>query len=61
MSSGTETSAVVFGQHFHLTLILVIFSSVAPLKDKVYNSKTRMEELKENIHTEIANITAEQL
>jgi hypothetical protein len=28
MSSGTEISAVVFGQHVHLTLILDIFSSV---------------------------------
>jgi hypothetical protein len=26
-SSGTELSAVVFGQHVHLILILVIFSS----------------------------------
>jgi hypothetical protein len=28
MSSGTEISAMVFGQHIHLTLILVIFFSV---------------------------------
>jgi hypothetical protein len=27
MSSGTELSAVVFGQHLHLILVLVIFSS----------------------------------
>jgi hypothetical protein len=27
MSSGTELPAVVFGQHIHLILILVIFSS----------------------------------
>jgi hypothetical protein len=30
------------------------------LKDKVYNSNPRTEELKENIHREIANIPAEQ-
>jgi hypothetical protein len=29
--------------------------------DKVYNSYSQMEELKENICTEIANIPAEQL
>jgi hypothetical protein len=27
MSSGTEISAVTFGQHIHLILMLVIFSS----------------------------------
>jgi hypothetical protein len=31
------------------------------LKDKVYNSNPRTEELKENIHKEIANIPAEHL
>jgi hypothetical protein len=31
------------------------------LKDKVYNSNPRKEELKENIHRKIANISAEQL
>jgi hypothetical protein len=31
------------------------------LKDKVYNSIPAMEELKENIHRETANIPAEQL
>jgi hypothetical protein len=31
------------------------------LKDKFYNSKPRKEELKENIHREIANIPAELL
>jgi hypothetical protein len=31
------------------------------LKDKVYNSDPRAEELKENIHREIADIPAEQL
>jgi hypothetical protein len=31
------------------------------LKDKVYNSNPQMEELKENIYREIANIPAEQL
>jgi hypothetical protein len=31
------------------------------LKDKVYNSNPQAEELKENIHREIANTPAEQL
>jgi hypothetical protein len=31
------------------------------LKDRVYSSNPRMEELKENIRKEIANIVAEQL
>jgi hypothetical protein len=31
------------------------------LKDRVYNINPRVEELKENIHREIANISAEQL
>jgi hypothetical protein len=31
------------------------------LKDKVYNNNPRIEELKENIRREIANIPAEQL
>jgi hypothetical protein len=61
MSSGRELSAVVFDQHVQLTLILVILSSGGCLKDKVYNSNTRTEELKENIRKEIANIPAEQL
>jgi hypothetical protein len=34
MSSGTEISAMVFGQHIHLTLILVIFSSVVLQRTK---------------------------
>jgi hypothetical protein len=34
---------------------------IMKLKDKVYNSKARKEELKANIHMEIANIPAEQL
>jgi hypothetical protein len=58
MSSGTELSAVVFGQHIHLILILMIFF----FWDKVYSSDPRTEEeLKENICREIASIPAEQL
>jgi hypothetical protein len=61
MSSGTELSAVVFGQHVHPILILVIFLW-GYLKKKVYKSITRTdEELKESIGREIANIPAEQL
>jgi hypothetical protein len=56
MSSGKELSAVVFGQHVHPILILVIFFFWGCLKDKVYKSNTRTEELKGNNRTEIANI-----
>jgi hypothetical protein len=52
---------MVFVQHVDLILILVIFSSAGFLKDKVYNNKPRTKEPKENIHTEIANISIEQL
>jgi hypothetical protein len=59
---GTKLSAVVFGQHIHPLLILVIFFFWGCLKDTVYNSNLPTEEeLKENIHREIANIPAEQL
>jgi hypothetical protein len=61
ISSCTESSAVVFGQHVHPILILVIFFLWGCLKDKVYNSNPRRQELKENIHGEIANILAEQI
>jgi hypothetical protein len=61
MSSGTELSAVVFGQHVHPTLIPVFSSSAGCLKDKVYSSNLRTEELKENIRREISNIPAENL
>jgi hypothetical protein len=37
------------------------FFSWGNLKDKVYKSIIQMEELKENIYREIANISAEQL
>jgi hypothetical protein len=46
MSSGTEISAMVFGQHIHLTLILVIFFFCCSLIDKVYNINHLSEELK---------------
>jgi hypothetical protein len=49
MSSGTELSAMVFGQHNHLTLILVIFFFCGSLKDQVYNSKPWLEEIEEEI------------
>jgi hypothetical protein len=62
MSSGAELSAVVFGQRVHVILILVIFFFPGCLKGKVYKSNPRTEEeLKENIHREIANLSAEQL
>jgi hypothetical protein len=61
MSSGTEFSSVIFGQYIHPILILVIFFFWGCLKDEVYNTNSQMEELKENIHREIANIPAEQL
>jgi hypothetical protein len=62
MSSGTELSALVFGQHVHPIIILAIVFFWGCLKDKVYNSNHRTEEeLKENILREIANIPAEQL
>jgi hypothetical protein len=51
---------VAFGRHFHLILILLIFSWRC-LKDKVDSSNPRMEEVKENIFREIANICAEHL
>jgi hypothetical protein len=61
MSSGTELSAGVFGQHVHPILIPVILFLLCCLEDKVYNSNSRTEELKENICREIVNIPAEQL
>jgi hypothetical protein len=58
----TQLSAVVFSQHVHLILIIVIFFFWGCLKDKVYNSNHCMEEEpKENIRRETANIPAEQL
>jgi hypothetical protein len=44
MSSGTELSAVVFGQHVHLISFLVVFFFWGCLKDRVYNSNFRKEE-----------------
>jgi uncharacterized membrane protein len=61
MSLGTEISAVVLCQHIPLILITVIFFFCDSLKNKIYNSKPRSEELKEDICREIANIPAEQL
>jgi hypothetical protein len=56
MSSGSELSAVVFSQHVHPILILVIFFFWGYLKDKVYNSNPRTEEeLNKNIRRETAN------
>jgi hypothetical protein len=59
MSSGTELSALVFGQHVHPLLILVNFSSGVVWRTK-FITVTETEELKENIQREIANIPAEQ-
>jgi hypothetical protein len=61
MFSETELSAVAFGQHVHLILIVVIFFFWGCLKDNVYNSNPRTEELKENIRRKTANISAEEL
>jgi uncharacterized membrane protein len=61
MSSGTELSAAVFGQHVHLILILVIFFFWGHLKYNYNSNPQKEEELKENICREIANIPAEQL
>jgi hypothetical protein len=61
MSSGRELSAVIFGQHVHLILILVFFLW-GYWKGKVYSSNPRTEEeLKENILREISNTAAEHL
>jgi hypothetical protein len=63
MSSGTELSAVIFGQHVRLVLIFVIFFFFCGcLKDNGYNIiLPTNEKLKENIRKKIANIAAEQL
>jgi hypothetical protein len=57
MSSGT----VAFGQHFSPNLNTCEFFFWRFLMDRAYNSNAQMEELKENICTEIANVPAEQL
>jgi hypothetical protein len=44
MSLETELSALIFGQHVHLILILVIFFFWGCLKNKVYNSNPQMED-----------------
>jgi hypothetical protein len=46
MSSGTEISAAVFGQHIHLTFNACDFFFCGFLRDKVYNSKPWLKELK---------------
>jgi hypothetical protein len=61
MPSGTELSAVLFGQHVHPILILVIFFSWGFLRDKIYNSNPCTEGLKEHIGREIGINPAEQL
>jgi hypothetical protein len=61
MSSEKELSAVIFGQHIHLILILVNFFSWGCLRDKVYSSNPRTEEQEENICKDISNIPAEHL
>jgi hypothetical protein len=48
---------VVFGQHIHPILSLLIFSSGGCLKSKVYNSNPQTE-LKEYTCRETANILA---
>jgi hypothetical protein len=49
MSSGTEISAAVFGQHIHLTLMLVIFSSVDIFEGQSLQQQTLVGRIKENI------------
>jgi hypothetical protein len=61
MSSGAEQSAMIFGQHVLLFLILVIFFFWGCLRDKVYSSNPRTGEVKENIRRKISNIPAENL
>jgi hypothetical protein len=53
MSSGTELSAVIFGQHVHLILILFDFFFWGCLQDKFYSNNPLTEELRENIRREI--------
>jgi hypothetical protein len=43
------------------TNLIIVFFPWSYLKDKVYNGNTQTEEIKENIHKEMANIPAEQL
>jgi hypothetical protein len=51
---------VVFCQHIHLSQALIFFFWSC-LTDTVYNRNTQLQELKENIHRETADIPAEQL
>jgi hypothetical protein len=57
---GAELTAVVFGQHVHLTLIFVTFSSGVVWRIK-FTTVSPEENLNENIHRETANIPVEQL
>jgi hypothetical protein len=54
MSSRTELSAVVFGQYVQPILNLAFFSFWSYLKDRIYRSNPRKEELKENVRNKTA-------
>jgi hypothetical protein len=58
---GQNLSAVIFSQHVHPILILVIFFFWSCLMEKVSNCNSQTEELKENIRRNITVILAEQL
>jgi hypothetical protein len=60
MSSWAEISAMVFGQHIHPALILVIFSSVV-LRRTNLQLKTLVRRMNRKYSKETANIPAEQL
>jgi hypothetical protein len=59
MSLGTISSGIWLAHSRNLNPCGFFFWGC--LKDKVYNSKPQMEELKANIHRKIANMPAEQL
>jgi hypothetical protein len=61
MSSGTELSAVLFGQHVHPILILVIFSYRVVSRTKFTTGTDDRKNQKKNVCKETANIPAEQL
>jgi hypothetical protein len=63
MSSGTELTGVVFGQHVHTILILAIFSSGVVWRTKFTTVTPERKNylVKENIPRDSTNIPAEQL
>jgi hypothetical protein len=61
ISSVTELSAVVFGQHIHLISFLVFFLLGLSEGQSLQSNSVKEGKLKENISKEIANIPAEHL